>query len=518
MSSAVDAVLSASPEQRHRLFASLTSDQRLALRQQLLERHDNPWLQYGSDPVGFVTQGLGESVWSKQVEILESVRDNKRTAVPACHAPGKSHIASRIVAWWLTSHPVGTARVVTTSSSFRQVKNILWSQIRRIHNKHNLVGEVFSTDWKIDGIVVGDGFSPADHNETAIQGIHAEHLLIVVDEAGGISPIIGAALEALMTGGHTRLLVLGNPPTDNVGGWFERACNSDLYNVIPIDAYSTPNFTGEAIGPWSKNLVDAEWVNDVVREFGPDSPFVQARVHARFPRVTTNVTLPIDWLEAAQRDTPTLENAVRLGVDVAADGGDEFVIARADGQCVRVVHASTHNANAVTVAGEILSAIHAAESDHAKRQIAEAVRVKIDSIGVGWGVASLLQEWGTEGRHSAVIVPVNVAERAHDTSKFANQRAEMWWTMRELIQPDVDGLQQIELAIDHKAIAQLTAPTYKSNSSGRLQIEAKADMKRRGITSPDRAEAILLAIFEPPRKEAVIAVPISLTQSSQWRP
>lgn len=504
-------------DQQIRILNQLSDSELLSLATQLEGGVDPKWAPYRYDPVAFVTQGIGEGVWSKQVEILESVRDNRRTAVPACHAPGKSHIAARAIAWWISTHPPDATRVVTTATTFRQVRGILWPHIRRLHAAHGLPGETLTTEWKINDIVVGDGFSPADHNEAAMQGIHAEHLLIVVDEAGGISQIIGNAIEALMTGGHTRLLVLGNPPTDTVGSWFERACNSDLYNVIPIDAYSTPNFTGEATGDWARNLVGHKWVSDVIAEFGPDSPFVQARVHARFPRTTTNVTIPVDWLEAAAVPEGAMkEGSVRLGVDVAADGGDEFVIARADGMLGSIVHASSHNDNAVTVAGVVLEHIHRAQADQVARGISDPVRVKVDSIGVGWGVTSLLHEWGSEGRHSAEIVGVNVAERSSDPGKFANQRAEMWWNLRSLLQPDSEGRQDLSLAVDRKVIAQLTAPTYKMNSSGRLQIEAKADMKRRGVGSPDRAEALLLAVYEPPRKISPAVAPLSLTQTSDW--
>jgi hypothetical protein len=504
-------------DEQIRVLAQLTDTELLQLATDLEGGTDPRWAPYRYDPVRFVTDGLGEQVWSKQVQILESVRDNRRTAVPACHAPGKSHIAARAIAWWVSTHPPDRTRVVTTATTFRQVRGILWPHIRRLHAAHDLPGETLTTEWKINDIIVADGFSPADHNEAAVQGIHAEHLLIVVDEAGGISQIIGNAIEALMTGGNTRLLLLGNPPTDTIGSWFERACNSDLYNVIPIDAYSTPNFTGEAVGDWARNLVDHRWVEDVTAEFGPESPFVQARVHARFPRTTTNVTLPIDWLESAvvAEDTPR-EGLVRLGVDVAADGGDEFVIGRMDGFTGSIIHASSHNDNAVTVAGVVLEHILAAQKAHETRGITQAVRVKIDAIGVGWGVSSILEEWGKEGRHTAEIVAVNVAEKAQENTKFANQRAEMWWAMRSLLQPSPTGEQEIALAVDRKVVAQLTAPTYKMNSTGRLQIEAKADMKRRGIGSPDRAEALLLAVFEPPRRVIPDVAPLSLTQTSDW--
>ena len=348
-----------------------------------------------------------------------------------------------------------------------------------------------------------------------MQGIHAENLLIVVDEAGGISNMIGQALEALMTGGHTRLLLLGNPPTDRMGSWFERACHSDLYETIPIPASATPNFTGEEVGGWAKNLVDKSWVDEVTRAFGPDSPFVQARVHARFPRTTSSAVIPIDWIERAM-DLESDSGAIRLGVDVAADGGDEFVIAEIDGMTGRVLHVSKNNRSAVDVAGKCLEAIQEAERKHAERGIRERVRVKIDAIGVGWGVASLLEEWGKEGRHGAEIIAVNVAQAAYDREQFVNQRAEMYWAMREVLQPNEDGEQEMALDIDQKTCQQLAAPSYRSNSTGRIQIESKQEMSKRGIGSPDRAEAILLALFEPPRIEIPLVSPLSLTGSSEW--
>jgi hypothetical protein len=511
----VDHVVTADLKERQRLYRTLNAEERQALILAMDREMANPWSKYRSDPVRFVREALREDAWSKQVEILESLRDNKRTAVPACHAPGKSHIAARAIAWWVATNETQKTRVVTTANTFRQVKGILWPHIRRIVNQAGLPGEVFTTEWKIDETIVADGFSPSDHNETAVQGIHAENLLVVVDEAGGISNTIGQALEALMTGGNTRLLLLGNPPTDNMGSWFERSCNSDLFNVIPISAYDTPNFTGETVGAWSRNLVDQTWVDDVVRSFGEESPFVQARVYARFPRTTDNATIPISWIEQAQ-SWKAEPGAIRLGVDVAAEGGDEFSIAWADGMNVKIVHGTRGNASPVDVAGTVLKWIQEAEKVHRERGLRERVRVKIDSIGVGWGVCGLLEEWGKERRHDSRIVAVNVAQSPSDREKFANQRAEMWWATRELLQPDEDGRQSLSLEIDHKEVAQLAAPSYRTNSTGRIQIESKADMSSRGIGSPDRAEALLLAVFEPPNHEVLDVAPLSLTGKNEW--
>lgn len=531
----LEALLKATPTERSSIYATLTDDERKYINR-LLDAHlNNPYLIYEEDPVGFIQDGLGETLWSKQKEIVLSVRDNKRTAVPACHAPGKSHIAARIIAWWVAVHPIGTAQVVTTATTFRQVKNILWPHIRKVQKKSNLGGEVSQVEWKIHGELVAFGFSPADTDETAVQGIHAPHLLVVVDEAGGLSQTLGTALESLMTGGHTRLLLLGNPPTDSEDSWFERACNSDLYNVIPIGAYSTPNFTGEESGicrscppsvathKVAEHLVDETWVRDVINEFGEESAFVEARVHARFPRMAGNKAIPYGWLEkASENENPLEGNQIRLGVDIAADGGDEFVIAWADGYKGTIRHRSSGkaNANPVDVAGQILEQIRQAEEVHQQRQIKQAVVVKIDSIGLGWGVTGILKRWRDEQRHSSIIIGVNVAERAKESGKFHNQRAEMWWNFRNLVQPlttDNGVEQNISLDVDTKTLAQLSGPTYKSDSTGRIVIEAKKDMKRRGMASPDRAEAMLLAFYEPPGSHFGQIEFVSIKQDNEWR-
>jgi hypothetical protein len=85
---------------------------------------------------------------------------------------------------------------------------------------------------------------------------------------------------------------------------------------------------------------------------------------------------------------------------------------------------------------------------YAPRGLSHIVSVKVDAIGLGWGVVGLLEAWGREGLHGARIVGVNVAERALDSGKFRNQRAEMWWNGRVLLQPDGSGFQVVRLDVD----------------------------------------------------------------------
>jgi len=527
----VDRLLNANEETRYDIYSGLTAEDRAALGLLLDAEIGNPWARYEGDPIGFIEHGLSETMWSKQKEIARSVVENQRTAVAACHAPGKSHLSARLVAWWIATHAPGTALAITIAPTHRQVRNIIWPHIRRCAAIARLPGEVLTQTWKINGDIIAYGFSPSPYDESATQGIHAPNLLIVVDEAGGIGEVVGQALEALMTGGNTRLLLLGNPPTDNEDSWFERAYESPLYHQITIGAYDTPNFTGETVGTCrtcppqvgehliSKHLVDQRWVDDVITEFGEDSPFVEARVLARFPRATANKVIPYSWCEkSTDNDNPITGDSIRLGIDIAADGGDEFVIAQADGYRVSMLHRSSGkaNENAVDVANVCLRHILDAEAIHTDRENANKVRVKIDTIGVGWGVVSLLQTWGKEGRHRSLIVPINVAERAKDPEKFRNIRAELWWNGRALLQPTPHGGQDVRLNVDRPVMSQMAGPTFKADSAGRIQIETKAEMKRRGVHSPDRAEAVLLALYEPPGREVPNVAPISFGQENTF--
>ncbi|MFE7525232.1 hypothetical protein ACFU7Y_05875 [Kitasatospora sp. NPDC057542] len=501
-----------------------------------------PYALWADDPVGFVEDVLGESQWSRQRDILEALVDQRRVAVPSCFGSGKTHIAARAAVWSSVVHPPGTALTVTTATRARQVQRQMWPHIRQIVARAGLPGEVGVAQWKMpdrhgSDTVVAYGFSAPPHDESAVQGIHAPRLMVIVDEAGGIGRIIGAAMRGLLTGEHTRALLIGNPPTDDEGSWFEQTCADPAVRVLPISVYDTPLLSGErtrrcrACPPQAPahllatHLVDPQWVEEAIRDHGEDAPFVQAKVHARFPRGGQTRAIPSSWVERAS-DNPEPDGPdyvalntlgldgetsayrvrrgawVRLGVDVAADGGDEFAIARSVGDLVELRHATAgqDNADAVVVAGVVLREIKAAQGLAAALGSTAPVRVKIDGVGIGWGVAGLLEAWRREGLHRAEIVTVLASESTGRDDEAAtlrpsNKRDEMWLAMRSLLSPHGQG--SLRLRVDRRTQAQMSAPKLETNSGGRTVIESKRSMRRRGVSSPDRAEAVLLAPYEP---------------------
>ena len=187
-----------------------------SLIDQLAQRFDDEH-GYLLRPVDWVTERADEYAWSTQRELMESVRDNRYTACPSCHDSGKSWSASRIIGWWMDSHPTGSAFVVSTAPTAAQVSSILWREVQRLHVRANMKGQINRAgypQWYMGpgkGELVGYGRKPSDYDESAFQGIHSEYPLIVIDEAGGIKKHLFDAVDALATNENARVLAIGNP-------------------------------------------------------------------------------------------------------------------------------------------------------------------------------------------------------------------------------------------------------------------------------------------------------------------
>jgi len=492
-------------------------------------------VDYISDPNGFASDRLGLFLWSKQREILDSVTVNRHTAVRACHDSGKSMVASVAAAWWLTVHPPGSAFVVSTAPSWTQIRAILWREINRRHREGSLPGRMNQSEWFINNELVGMGRRPPDWDTSAFQGIHSEHVLVIIDEADGVPESIFNAVETITTNEKCRILAIGNP--DNPQSYFSgRQRPGTGWHTIHIDGFETPNFTDEAIPETLRPLLLSPiWVDERKAEWGEDSPLYVAKVRGEYAMDADSGVVPLSWVRECQRpelvdsdllerfftdqfdvaarleivktqDSTTLralaelpdateamketigvtlaerDTPVELGVDVGA-GGDETVIVERRGKYVGKVWA--YKTPDVTQAvGHVMEAIRETG----------ATQVKIDAIGVGWGVVGRLRELQREGLHKATIASINVSNPSATPDKFPSLRSELWWQVgRELSRTHGWDL----TAADDTTINQLIAPKYMLDSAGRIRVEPKQDTIKRLGNSPDRADALLLAFYRP---------------------
>ena len=203
--------------------------------------------RWQADPVGWVHERLGETMWSAQRQIAESVRDNRRTTVHAAFDCGKSYTAARLALWWIDTHRPGEAFVVTTAPSYQQVRAILWREMNKAHAKGKLIGRMTQMEWWIGGEMVAFGRKPQDYVAEAFAGIHAANVLVVLDEAAGVPANLWDQADGLIANEASRILAIGNPL--DPGSRFAEVCTpGSNWNTIGISAFDTPAFTGEEIG------------------------------------------------------------------------------------------------------------------------------------------------------------------------------------------------------------------------------------------------------------------------------
>ncbi|KAB2347338.1 hypothetical protein [Actinomadura rudentiformis] len=487
-----------------------TLDPVRGVAQAMLRRFETPETNpYRTDPVGWVRDKLGEHLWSKQAEIASSVVANRYTAVQSCHDAGKSFIASRLTCWWLDVHPPGEAFVVTTAPTAPQVSAILWREIGKAHKKGRLTGRITGgtvPEWKLaDGEIVAYGRKPADYDQAAFQGIHARYVLVIVDEACGVPKSLFDAVDALATNEAARVLAIGNP--DDPASHFAEICRPGSgWHVIRIDGLATPNMTADAIAayPALAELFDKQhlapstepipedlramllsplWVAERIARWGIKSPLFAAKVRGLFPEVGDDQLISLGAILAAQNRELDPEHHSVLGVDVARFGSDRTIFALAHGPVIRIVGDHTKQRTTETT-GRVI----AAKEEH---KVAE---IHVDGVGVGAGVVDELLEAGHD------VVDMQSGAAALDPKHYANARAEWWWGLRQIFE---DGDIDID-ADDDELAAQLGAMRYRYTARGQILIESKDDMRKRGLPSPDKADAVMLAKAHVPPPDEIV--------------
>lgn len=437
----------------------------------------NPYLH---DPVGWIRDRLGEDLWSKQREIADSVVANAYTAVPSCHAAGKSYLASRLVAWWVDVHPPGTAIAVTTASTAHQVNAVLWDEIKRAHEHGDLPGKITGgtgtaiPEWTVDGRRVAFGRKP--DNPGAFQGIHRPYVLVIIDEAGEIEDRYIDTTSTIATGPDDRTLAIGNP-VDSASR-FARMCQpGSIWNRIQIPAWDTPKFTGETFD--GGTLIDPSFVDRMRTEWGEDSWMFQARIHAEFPDLGDDLVFPPRLVQKAIDADLAGTEAGGYGADIAVHGDDESVVYRNRGGVLRFVDAWRGH-DTEQSAGRLAAILQT----HGR---VSTVPMYVDAVGVGRGVYDKLrhQNWP--------VLPFNGGNSPTDREMFGNRRAETFWALRRAME---DGQVDLDPA-DRVLLDQLQLMKWRRDVRGRTFIESKDDMRARGVKSPDRADAASMAFVTP---------------------
>jgi phage terminase large subunit len=445
---------------------------------------------YANDPIGFVEQILKGTPWSKQREILESIRDYRRVSVASCHGSGKSWVAAAAAIWFLYSHPGSV--VITTAPTARQVVDVIWRELRDAITANNLPGRLLTSKLEVRERWYAEGLSTDDADK--FTGFHAPHILVICDEAAGISQAIYDAMRGLLTTVGARLLLIGNPTSTS--GTFHASHHEqrDRWKTIQISSLDTPNFTGEEVPDEVRSqLIDQVWYGDMLADYGSEEhPLFQVRVLGKFPGQGEDTFIPLWLVMRATEKVEVVEDwydpefladyePVVAALDPARSGGAENAICIRKGPNILLqtgfrFSKEDQNQPLTMVAAGRFQALAAPF---------EPTIWRVDANGLGAGIADRLQELGLMvDRYNAGASPI-------DKSRFVLARDEDWWNFKQRLEASkVGGL------ISEKTKGQLTAVKYTWDSHSRIMIESKKAMKARGLPSPDHADAVVMC-FKP---------------------
>lgn len=478
---------------------------------------EDPFARYRDDPVGFAREVLGLRVWPKMEEILLAVRDHRKVAVRSGHKVSKSTTAAVIALWRAYARP--GSRTIITAPTVRQVKMIIWGEVRRLHRRARLPGTVPidpGTGMKHDETDTEVyGFTTDEPEKMA--GVSGADLMYIIDEASGVEEAIYEAIEGNMAGGGRQLLI--SNPTQTSGTFFDAFhTKRHLWTTIHISSEETPNvLTGEVIIP---GLATREWVQEKRVEWGEESPLFQVRVRGNFPSQAENTVIGLALVEAARarydaEPRPPL-GRFSLGVDVARFGDDPTVLQPILEEPRRAlpvkVYAKVDN---VDVAGHVMDYVQALRLTLGYPVTAGPVNVNIDDTGNGGGVTDHLRH---SERAAALGITVNavIVGEAATLETYTNLRAQLWFTIRDWLK--AGG----QLPPNGKQEGELVAVKYSFDTLGRSRVEKKDEIKKRLGRSTDYADALGLALYVPvartrsdPAAQAAASATVDLVQSGE---
>ncbi len=418
---------------------------------------DSAWL--------FVTEVLKVTPTPQQEKVLKAVKPGAHISVRSGHGVGKSALLSWLIIWFMCTR--WDARIPCTATTGGQLRDILWPEIAKwidklpIEYKGNLEWMTEKITWK-DRRETWFAVARTARKEKpeALQGFHGDNLMFVVDEASGVPSEIFEVAEGAMTKENVISIMTGNPT--RLEGEFYNSHHKDrhLWKTFAFSAEESP-------------IVGNTYPERVAGKYGKDSDVYRVRVLGEFPLAESDTFIPLYKLEEAKLAQATGTGEVVWGVDPARFGDDESALVKRMGDIV-LPPVGLRKRDTMEVAGWV--------ARQARKELPD--RIVIDTIGIGSGVFDRLKEL------SFPVVECNVATRAFDKNEYHRTRDELWGRLKDAVD---NGL---SLADDEELIGQISSVKYKIDSSGRINIETKDDLKARGVDSPDRADALCLTYYE----------------------
>jgi len=438
-------------------------------------------MYYYDHPYEFVCDLILDSANTKnypskqQERFLKALVTSKKTrfSIKSGHGTGKTAMLSWVIIWFMTTRPY--CRIPCTAPTQPQLYDILWSEVAkwikrikdpRLKNSFEWTATHISNKWEKETWFAVARSSNKPEN---MQGFHGDNLLFIIDEASGVEQNIFEVINGALSTEGALCIMTGNP-TQLSGTFYDSHTKSKEY---------WETFTFSCL---DSERVSQEYIDMMANDYGEDSNVYKIRVLGEFPVEEDDTIIPYSWAEQASNNEFDVEDRnadVHIGVDVARYGDDKTEI------CVRqenkVINWKTYSKKStMETVGNIMLIVKEYDNND--------VYINVDDTGVGGGVTDRLEELMGDNPN-VTINGVNNGSKPYDEEAFRNRGAELWWNLRLKIR-------DIQIPKNDRLVAQLATRKYKLLSNGKIELEKKDDMKKRGLKSPDKADALTLAFID----------------------
>ncbi len=431
--------------------------------------------RFKTNPNAFVSEVLGVTPDKWQREALESVVKHDRISVRSGHGVGKSAYLSWVILWWMSTR---LGKVACTAPTGHQLQDVLWGELSKWYRK--------MPKWYQDQLslknerleVVGseaEAFAVARtaRRETpeAFQGFHSSAgMLFIVDEASGVDNLIFEVGQGAMSSQGAKTILTGNPT--RTSGYFYDTFHSDRANWHTIKVACSDS-----------SMVDPAFIQEMEDKYGVDSNVYRVRVLGDFSKEGDDTVIPLSWIESAvARDVEFNPNRNTVwGLDVARFGSDRTALCKRRGNTITEPIVTWQGKDLMQTCGLVMAEYKRVEAFEDERP----EEILVDSIGLGSGVVDRLAELGLPARG------INVGEAPSiDGKTYMRLRDELWFRAREWFEQRDCCLPEDSAEL----VAELSIPSYHYTSAGKIQVESKDNMKKRGLRSPDLADAFCLTL------------------------
>ena len=438
----------------------------------LREKYENRFLDFVIDFFPELTLEHWQFTEAKEIQ-EHSEELLQRIAIKSGHGIGKSTLVSLIAIWFLICKK--NARGYLLASKFAQLKLRLIPEVKMRMEQCELrdLMEANSERMYLKGYKDSAFFeflSSSPKAETSVAGLHAENILVLVDEASGVSDEIFEVLDTGIANQRGILFLIGNPIGNRKFFW---------------KIFKTPigkDWRKKTIDSREANRTDPIHINRILETYGEDSDVARVRVYGEFPTSESSLSYitqnDIDKSQTAERSRIDYsEFPIFIGVDPARFGPNASGIVVRQGPCIREV-TTRQGLDTVDLAGTV----------NKLANFYKPTMIFVDTIGIGGGVYDNLK------RLKHPVTSVTVSESSMDSEQFANLKMELWhntkmWLRQSAyLDSKLPGMEDL--------VNDLLMPGYRFNTNGSMILESKESLDEKYGKSTDLADALVLTMYE----------------------